>query len=264
MSVYLAEFVGTMLLILLGNGVVANVSLARSKAQNGGWVVVALAWGLAVALAAYAVGRVSGAHLNPALTLALALIGNFGWGLVPGYVAAQLAGAFTGAALVMSYFKPHFEATADPATKLGVFCTGPAIRRPLANLFSEVLGTFVLVLGILAIGANQLAQGFNPLLVGLLVVTIGLALGGTTGYALNPARDLGPRLAHAWLPLPGKGGSDWAYAWVPVAGPVLGAAYGAVFYRTLFQATPPDAAFWLLSVLMISLWLGVWLEKPRS
>jgi glycerol uptake facilitator protein len=264
MTPFMAELIGTMLLIILGDGVVANVVLHQSKAQNAGWIVVALAWGLAVAIAAYSVGSYSGAHLNPALTLGLAASGTFAWDLVPGYLLAQFLGAFLGAVVVYLHFLPHFKATPDPAGKLAVFCTAPAIRQPLANLLSEFVGTFVLVLGISAIGANQLAQGLNPLLVGLLVVGIGLSLGGTTGYAINPARDLAPRLAHFLLPIAGKGSSDLGYAWVPVAGPVLGGLYGAVFYQHLFKGTDQGLLFWGLSLLAALLAVGALVRDLRG
>lgn len=238
-----AEFIGTALLILLGDGVVANVSLARSKAQNAGWIVVALGWGLAVALAVYCVHRVSGAHLNPAVTLGLVVIGKFPAADAGLYILAQLAGAFVGAALVWLTFWPHWKETPDASTKLGVFCTAPAIRHLGANLLCEIIGSLVLVLGILAIqspGNLQPAHGFDtglgPLLVGALVLGIGISLGGPTGYAINPARDLGPRLAHALLPIPGKGGSDWSYAWVPVLGPAIGGVLGALLYNGLWPA----------------------------
>lgn len=234
MSPHLGEFVGTLLLILLSGGIVAGVCLKQSKAEQAGWLAITVGWGLAVAVAVYAVGEVSGAHLNPAVTLALALTGGFPWEKVPGYVLAQLLGAFCGAVLVWLHYLPHWEKTGDPATKLAVFATGPAIRDWSANLLSEIIGTFVLVFGVLAIGANRLAEGLNPLLVGLLVVSIGLSLGGTTGYAINPARDLGPRLAHALLPIPGKGPSDWSYAWIPVIGPVIGGLLGGWTYAWLF------------------------------
>jgi len=236
---YLAEFAGTALLILLGDGVVAGVLLRESKAENSGWIVITFGWGLAVAVAVYAVGRISGAHINPAVTLGLAAIGEFDWGLVPGYWLAQLLGAFAGAAFVYLHYLPHWRVTDDPGLKLAVFSTAPAIRTPVANLISEIIGTIVLVFGVLAIGANfsgdaeglsAIATGINPLLVGLLVVSIGLSLGGPTGYAINPARDLAPRLAHAVLPIPGKGGSDWSYAWIPVVGPLIGGVLGAWLY----------------------------------
>jgi len=238
MSTLTAEFCGTMLLIILGDGVVANVLLHKSKAHNSGWIVIASGWGLAVMCALYCVGTVSGGHLNPAVTIGLAAIGKFAWADVPGYVLAQLLGAFAGGVVVWLAFLPNWAVTPDPATKLGIFCTAPAIRHYPANLLTEIIGTWVLVLGALAIpAANNLsktegfATGLGPLLVGLLVFSIGLSLGGPTGYAINPARDLGPRLAHAVLPIAGKGKSDWPYAWVPVIGPVLGGTLGALVYR---------------------------------
>lgn len=242
MSPYLAEFVGTALLVLLGDGVVATVVLHRSKGNGGGWIVITLGWGLAVAMAVYCVGRFSGGHLNPAVTLGLAAIGNidFAWTKVAGYILAQMAGAITGAILVWLSYLPHWRETADPAVKLGVFCTAPAIRSPFANLLCEAIGTAVLLLGAIAVPAAQnlkgpgWSEGFGPLLVGLLVVSIGVSLGGPTGYAINPARDLGPRIAHALLPISGKGSSDWCYAWIPVVGPVLGGLAGAFVYRLLF------------------------------
>lgn len=239
MENYLAEFAGTALLILLGDGVVAGVLLRESKAENSGWIVVTFGWGLAVALAVYSVGRISGAHLNPAVTLGLAATGRFAWGDVPGYWIAQMAGAIVGAVAVYLHYLPHWAATQDPGLKLAVFSTGPAIRNPVANIVSEVIGTIVLVYGVLSIGANfpaddtglaAIATGINPLLVGFLVLAIGLSLGGPTGYAINPARDLGPRIAHAVLPIPGKGDSDWGYAWIPVVGPLIGGVLGALLW----------------------------------
>ncbi|MBM3876612.1 MAG: aquaporin family protein [Verrucomicrobia bacterium] len=237
-SAYLAEFAGTMLLILFGDGVVANVVLARSKGNGGGWIVITAGWALGVTVAVYAVGAFSGAHLNPAVTLGLAAIDKFDSSLVAGYILAQLAGAFAGAVLVWLAYHPHWAATDDKGAKLAVFCTGPAIRNLPLNLLTEVIGTFALVLGVLAIGtkANLSPEfgwdkGFGPALVGVLVWAIGLSLGGPTGYAINPARDLGPRLAHAALPIAGKGGSDWAYAWVPVVGPVIGGVLGAAVFK---------------------------------
>lgn len=234
MSPFLGEIIGTMLLIVLGDGVVAGVLLNKSKAQNSGWIVITLAWGLAVAIAIYAVGGVSGAHLNPAVTIGLALIGKFPWENVPTYILAQMIGAFLGAVLVWLHYLPHWKETEDTDLKLAVFSTGPAIRSKGANLLSEIIGTFVLVLGILAIGANKFTDGLNPLIVGFFIVSIGLSLGGTTGYAINPARDLGPRIAHFVLPITGKGSSDWGYAWIPVVGPILGGVMGALFYVVTF------------------------------
>jgi glycerol uptake facilitator protein len=244
MQTLLAEVVGTLILVLLGDGVVANVVLKGTKGQNSGWVVISLGWAVAVAMAVYAVGRISGAHLNPAVTVGLAAIGSFNWAEVPGYVAAQMLGAFLGAVLVWLTYLPHWEVTADPGAKLAVFSTGPAIRNPAANFICEVIGTAVLVFGILAIAANAqtlskpgdvdlsfvFSRGLQPLLVGVLVLGIGLSLGGPTGYAINPARDLGPRIAHAVLPVAGKGSSDWEYAWIPVVAPLAGGALGAGLY----------------------------------
>ena len=247
MEIFLAEVVGTAILILLGDGVVANVVLAKTKGHNSGWMVIATAWGLAVAMAVYAVGRVSGAHLNPAVTLGLASIGSLAWAQVPIYVAGQMLGAIVGAVLVYLSYMPHWQATDDQAAKLAVFCTGPAIRSPGANFLTEVIGTAMLLFGVLAIGANAIeiqsasdidlsavySTGIAPLLVGFLVWAIGLSLGGPTGYAINPARDLGPRIAHALLPIAGKGDSDWGYSWVPVVGPIIGGVIGALLFQAV-------------------------------
>lgn len=237
MGYFTAEFIGTMILILLGDGVVANVVLKGSKGQNGGWIVITTGWALAVTVAVYCVNASSGAHLNPAVTLGLASIGKLAWAKVPMYLAAQLLGAMAGAVLVWLSYLPHWKETTDPSSKLGVFCTIPACRHTIGNVLTEVIGTFVLVLGALAVAspANLLPgsgfdKGFGPALIGVIVWSIGLSLGGPTGYAINPARDLGPRLVHALLPIPGKGGSDWSYAWVPILGPVLGGIGGAQFY----------------------------------
>lgn len=234
MSPYVAEFFGTMLLILLGDGVVAGVTLQGTKSQNGGYLMVSLAWGLAVMLAVYAVGRISGAHLNPAVTIALFVTGDFPGDQVLGYFASQLAGAFAGAILVWLFYFAHWKGSSDSSAKLGIFCTTPAIRSVPNNFFSEFLATIVLVLGLLFIGANKFTEGLNPIAVGALITAIGFSLGGTTGFAINPARDLGPRIAHAILPIPGKGSSDWQYSWIPVLGPVLGGAAGALLYKFLF------------------------------
>jgi glycerol uptake facilitator protein len=230
---FIAELLGTALLIFLGNGVVAGVILRGTKNENSGWMVITIGWGLAVAFAIYAVGRVSGAHLNPAVTLALAATGQFDVAEVPLYLLAQMLGAILGAVLVYLHYLPHWEGTDDPGTKLAVFATAPAIRHTSSNFISEFLGTFVLLFGLSALGAQSFAEGLNPLAVGALVLSIGLSLGGTTGYAINPARDLGPRIAHALLPIPGKGSSDWAYAWIPVAAPIAGAVCGALVYKSI-------------------------------
>jgi glycerol uptake facilitator protein len=234
MTPYIAEFFGTLLLVLLGNGVVAGVSLRSTKSENAGYLTVAIAWGLAVMMSIYAVGRISGAHLNPAVTLALVIVGDFPGDMLIGYILAQFAGAFTGAVLVWLHYLPHWASTEGTEKKLGTFCTGPAIRSAPNNLFSEILATIVLTLAILFIGANKYTEGFNPIAVGALITTIGLSLGGTTGFAINPARDLGPRIAHALLPIPGKGNSDWAYSWIPVVGPMIGGALGALIFKLLF------------------------------
>ena len=247
MQTLLAEMVGTMVLILLGDGVVANVLLARSKGQNGGWMVITTGWGIAVLIAVYAVGRISGAHLNPAVTVGLASIGSFAWADVPGYIAAQMVGAFLGAVLVWLAYLPHWGPTTDADLKLAVFCTGPAVRSPVANVITEMIGTAVLLFGVLAIADNAqmltrpndvdlsvvFSHGLQPMLVGILVLGIGLSLGGPTGYAINPARDLGPRIAHFLLPIPGKRDSDWSYAWVPVVAPIIGGVLGAALYAAI-------------------------------
>lgn len=234
MSTFLAELVGTAILILLGDGVVAGCLLTKSKAENAGWIVITLAWGLAVTMGIYAVGAISGAHLNPAVTIAMAVIGNLAWAEVAPYIAAQMIGAFLGAVLVWIAYLPHWKETDDPGKKLGIFATGPAIYNPVANVITEVIGAFMLLFGILFIGANEFAPGVAPLAVGLLIVVIGMSLGGPTGYAINPARDLGPRIAHAVLPIPGKGDSQWYYAWIPVVGPIIGGVLGALTYKALF------------------------------
>ena len=236
MDIFPAEVIGTALLILLGDGVVAAVLLAQSKAQNSGWIVITWGWGMAVMLAVFAVGQFSGAHLNPAVTLGFAVIGDTEWSDVPAYLGGEFVGAMIGAFLVWAAYSNHWGATEDPGLKLAVFSTGPAIRNTVANLITEIIGTFVLVFGVLAIFADEAtaATGLGGLLVGLLVLAIGLSLGGPTGYAINPARDLGPRIMHAILPIPGKGPSDWGYAWIPVVGPIIGGIIGAVAFNAFY------------------------------
>jgi glycerol uptake facilitator protein len=230
-----AEIIGTAILILMGDGVVAAVLLNHSKAQNSGWIVITFGWGMAVMIAVYAVGQFSGAHLNPAVTVGLWVNGNIDAGDVPKYFIGEFVGAMLGATLVFLAYFQHFAATEDPGLKLAVFSTGPAIRNPAWNLVTEILGTMMLLVGVLGItdpgnkGVGTASLG--GLLVGLLVLAIGLSLGGPTGYAINPARDLGPRIMHAILPIPGKGPSDWGYAWVPVVGPILGGILGALIYH---------------------------------
>jgi glycerol uptake facilitator protein len=235
-SIFGAETIGTAILILLGDGVVAAVLLAQSKAQNGGWIVITFGWGMAVAMAVYAVGQFSGAHLNPAVTLGFAVIGNTEWSDVPKYFAGEFCGAFIGALLVAAAYSNHWRPTEDPGLKLAVFSTAPAIRNTAANIITEIIGTFMLVFGVLAIVANKApgVTGLTPLLVGLLVLAIGLSLGGPTGYAINPARDLGPRIIHAILPIPGKGPSDWGYAWIPVVAPLIGGVLGALAFDAFY------------------------------
>lgn len=235
MEKFIAEIIGTMILILLGDGVVAGVLLARSKAQGGGWIVITTGWALAVAVAVYAVFRISGAHINPAVTIALAVIGELPWSQVPIYIVGQMIGAIIGAILVWLAYLPHWAETEDPDLKRLVFCTAPNIRNYPMNLVTEIIGTATLLFGVLAILANEevVSSGLGPFLIGALVWGIGLSLGGPTGYAINPARDLGPRIAHAVLPIPGKGHSDWGYSWVPVVGPVIGGVIGALLFRAL-------------------------------
>ena len=239
MTAFWGEVIGTMLLIIFGAGVCAGVNLKKSLSFQSGWIVVVFGWGLGVAMAAYAVGGISGAHLNPALTIALAFVGDFPWKEVPVYIAAQMIGAIIGAVIIYLHYLPHWKSTDDPAAKLGVFSTGPSIPHTFANVLSEVIGTFVLVLGILAIGANQFTEGLNPLIVGFLIVAIGISLGGTTGYAINPARDLGPRLLHHFLPESvlgkSKGNSKWWYSWVPVIAPILAGIAGVALFKYLYM-----------------------------
>ncbi len=235
MSEYLGEFIGTAILVIMGNGVVAGVLLKQSKAENSGWLVITAAWGMGVALGILAVGRISGAHINPAVTIGLATVGEFPWTKVPGYVIAQMVGGIAGASIVWLHYLPHWSLTENQDLKLATFCTGPAVRNPWTNLVSEIIGTFILVGGILFVGANNFTNGFNPLVIGGLVTAIGLSLGGTTGFAINPARDLGPRIAHFLLPVKGKGGSDWSYSWIPVVGPVIGGSLGAAVYFAVFM-----------------------------
>lgn len=244
MSPYLAEFIGTMILILLGNGVCANVNLNKTLGKDSGWIVVTTGWALAVTFAVYLTIAHSGAHINPAVTIALLVIGSFDIALVPGYLIAQMAGAITGACLVWLAYRPHWDVTDDSAKILGSFSTGPAIPDAVSNFCTEAIGTFVLVLGVLGLVTPEnllpntgFKEAVAPCLVGMTVWIIGLALGGPTGYAINPARDLGPRIAHAFLPMKNKGSSNWSYAWIPVAGPTAGGVAAALVYQALFPQT---------------------------
>lgn len=235
MSPFLAEFIGTMFLILLGNGVVANVLLAKSKGQNGGLIVITFGWAIGVFVGVYSSATVSGAHLNPAISIALAAIGKFEWANVPMYILAQLFGAMTGSFLMWLAYRKHFDEVNDADAMMAIFCTAPAIRNTAANLVTEIIGTFVLMLGVLFIAAPQNSLGaLDALPVALLVLGIGLSLGGPTGYAINPARDLGPRIMHFMLPIKNKRNSDWSYSWVPIVGPIIGALI-AVGVWTLLQ-----------------------------
>jgi glycerol uptake facilitator protein len=252
MNPFLAEFIGTAVLILLGNGVVANVVLNRSKGQNGGWIVITAGWGLGAALGVYSVGRISGAHLNPAVTFGLASVGDFEWALVPGYLIAQVAGAAAGATLVWLNYLAHWSETSDADSKLACFSTSPAVPNHVAAFITEFIATAMFLFGVLAIGSiakgvpdttvaevvpaslvGIVSNWWSPFLVGLLVFSMGLSLGGPTGYAINPARDLGPRIAHQILPVAGKGSSNWSYAWVPIVAPILGGIAGAQLHRLL-------------------------------
>lgn len=254
MSAFFGELIGTMILIIFGGGVVAGVNLKHTLSEGSGWVLVSIAWGLGVTMGVYAVGNITGAHINPAVTLGFAAIGEFPWAQVPLYISAQMLGGFIGAIIVFFHYLPHWKETKDQATKLGVFSTGPAIPNTLANLISEIIGTFILVMGLLFIGANTFTEGLNPLIVGLLIIAIGMSLGGTTGYAINPARDLGPRVAHWILPIPGKGYSNWSYAWIPVAGPAIGGIYGGLFYEAIFKSHA-TIVFWVFTAGVLLLFI---------
>lgn len=261
MNVYFAEFLGTMILVLLGGGVCANVNLKRNLGHGADWIVIATGWGLGVALGAYAVGNISDAHLNPAVTLAFAMDHSLSWSMVPGYIIAQILGGIVGAILVWLAYLPHWKATEEPDTKLGVFSTAPSIPNYFANFITEIIGTGILTLGLLFIGMNNIADGLNPLIVGSLIVAIGVSLGGPTGYAINPARDLGPRIAHAILPIAGKGHSNWSYAIVPVLGPISGGMIGAMLYRLFYKGIFDTMSAVAIVVLIITLILGVMLNK---
>ena len=243
----IGEFLGTMLLILLGNGVVAGVLLNKTKSQNAGWIVITLAWGLAVFVGVLVAGPISGAHLNPAVTIALAVAGKFSWGMVIPYIVSQILGAMLGQLLVWAMYYPHYSATEDKGLKLATHCTDPAIKNTFSNLVSETIGTFVLIFAILTMHGVLVTVNHGNIVttypvqmgalgaipVAFIVIAIGLSLGGTTGYAINPARDFGPRLFHAIMPIQNKGSSNWSYSWIPVAGPIIGAIIAALVYSFL-------------------------------
>jgi glycerol uptake facilitator protein len=235
MKPFLGEMIGTMLLVLLGNGVVANVVLQRTKGNNSGWIVISFAWAMAVFVGVFISSAVSKAHLNPAVTFGLAVAGQFPWPEVGTYIVAQMIGACLGAFLVWVHYMPHFAATEDGNAKLGCFCTAPAIRHTPSNFLGEVIGTFVLVYAVIHITSPAGGLGaLDALPVALVVLVIGLSLGGTTGYAINPARDLGPRIMHAILPIPNKRDGDWGYAWIPIVGPLAGAGLAVAVHWMTF------------------------------
>ena len=241
MSPFMAELIGTMLLILLGDGVVANVLLNDTKGNNSGWIVITTGWALGVFVGVTVAGPISGAHLNPAVTIGLAIAGKFAWASVGSYIAAQMIGAMLGAFLVWLMYYDHFQKTNNPGSVLAVFCTGPAVRNYLSNIISEIIGAFVLIFVVFYITGAEITPSKTPIGLGsvgaipvaFLVWAIGLSLGGTTGYAINPARDLGPRIMHAILPIKSKSTNDWAYAWIPILGPIIGAAIAALLYMNL-------------------------------
>ena len=245
MDIFLPELIGTMLLIIFGDGVVANVVLGKTKGQNSGWIVIATGWAMAVVVGVYAVAGYTGAHINPAVTIALVSIGKLSVDKAILYILGQFAGAIIGAVIVWLAYHEHFAETEDAGLKLAVFCTGPALRTPFWNLITEIIGTFTLVFGVLSMTSTRnlvehtgLGPALAPFIVGMLVWAIGLSLGGPSGYAINPARDLGPRIAHAFLPIPGKGTSDWGYSWIPVVGPVIGGILGALIYQATLGTFP--------------------------
>ncbi|MCQ9210485.1 MIP/aquaporin family protein [Granulicatella seriolae] len=233
MQNFIGEFLGTFILVLLGNGVVAGNVLSKTKEEGTGWVAIVLGWGLAVTIAVYISGFISPAHLNPAVTLAMAATGSLPWVDVVPFIIAQFLGAMLASVVLWLHYLPHWGQTKDPGNILASFSTGPAIRDTGSNLLGEAIGTAVLVMGIMAIGPSMVSAGLGPIIVGLIVGAIGFSLGSTTGYAINPARDLGPRIMHAILPIKGKGDSDWSYSWIPVVGPIIGGVAGALIYQAI-------------------------------
>lgn len=230
MTHFIGELIGTFILVLLGDGAVGGAILGKSKAEHSGWIVISTGWGLGAIMAVFVAGRLSGAHLNPAVTIALAVVGKFPWSEVPIYILAQFIGAFLAGVAIWIHYYSHFKETKNKDEVLATFSTGPQVRNPLINLFNEALGTAILLIGILGILANKLADGIAPLALGMLIWAIVLCLGGPTGTAINPARDLAPRIVHALFPIEGKRDSDWGYAWIPVVGPIIGGIIGAVIF----------------------------------
>ncbi|MCU9614266.1 aquaporin family protein [Caldibacillus lycopersici] len=255
MTDFLAELIGTFIVVLIGIGVAGGVILRGTKANGSGWLTISIGWGLAYMVGTYTVFAYSGAHLNPALTLGLAIIGQFSWSEVFVYISGQLLGAIFGAVVVYLFYLPHWKVTPEGSRKLNVFVTSPALRNTPANLLSELVGTFLFVLGILTIRTNSFSDGLHPIIIGLIVMAIGMSIGGTTGFAINPARDLGARIAHYLLPINKKGSSEWGYSWIPVLGPIIGGIYGALFYQSLFLGVF-SSSFWIGSIVVFC--IGIW------
>lgn len=264
MSPYLAEFIGTAVLLYFGNSVNALTSLKYSYGHNSGWIITCIGWGLAVTFGVYAAGEISGAHNNPAVTLSLYFTGDLEGSMVLGYIGAQILGAILGATLSWVQYLPHWRKTEDQKTKLGVFCTSGAIDQKPANLVSEMLGTMILILGLLMIGTNKFADGLNPLVIGGLVTVIGMAQGGSTGYAINPARDFGPRLAHFLLPIAGKGSSNWSYAWIPIIGPLVGGAAAVGIYSLAFEHEVNTFGIAFLGIMVLAIIYAIYDESKKA
>ncbi len=264
MSPFVGEVIGTMLIMIFISGAIGTVVLTKSKANGSGWMVIVFGVGLGVSIAIYAVGDSSGAHLNPAITLALASIGLFEWSKVPLYILSQLIGAALGSTIAYLAYYSHWEKTKDAELKLVFFATVPAIPNRFANFMTEMVATFVFVFAILAIGVNKFTDGLNPLIIGFLLVAIGCALGGSTGYAINPARDLGPRIMHALLPIPGKGYSGWSYAWIPVVGPICGGVLGAMTYEGLYNGKALITLITLIIVIFVLVIVSHSLQSEKT
>lgn len=263
MNVYLAEFIGVTMLIFFGCGVLAGNSLKTSGSHQAGNVAINISWGCTVAMVIYCLGDISGAHINPAVTIMQAVRGTFEWSLVPGYVLAQIAGGMFGGVLVYFQFINHWEKTDDPQAKLTIFATAPTIRNNLANFFSEYIVTFALVFCILGLDKNTFPSGLKPLAVGCLIFLVGTSFGGLTGAALNPARDLGPRLAHFFLPIPGKGSSDFKYAWIPVVAPIMGAITSGLVHLALYDGVVDYRLYTMIGV-TIATFVGIKLMSKNE